>query len=114
MNAKKRKTHLPYLEGLRGVMAVNVILSHFVIVYYPEMYFPEYAQDGGLLTLFAKTPLSIFVNGNIAVQFFFVLTGFLVCRSVILNDAERPSLIVEKFINRYFRLVVVEIGRAHV
>lgn len=88
-------------------MAVNVILSHFVIVYYPEMYFPEYAQDGGLLTLFAKTPLSIFVNGNIAVQFFFVLTGFLVCRSVILNDAERPSLIVEKFINRYFRLVVV-------
>ena len=35
------KKNLLYLDGMRALMAINVILCHFVCVYFPEMYFPE-------------------------------------------------------------------------
>jgi len=28
---------LKFLDGLRGLMALNVVLCHFVCVYYPQM-----------------------------------------------------------------------------
>lgn len=62
---------------------------------------------GGGLSFFASTPLSIFVNGNIAVQYFFTLTGFLVCRSVILKNSVTIDTLYKKIINRYIRLWVV-------
>ncbi len=74
---------LEYLDGIRSLMAINVVLCHFVEVYYPQMYYQAYAESmGGVLSWFASTPLSVLVNGNVAVQYFFVLTGFLVARSV--------------------------------
>ena len=62
---------------------------------------------GGGLSFFASTPLSIFVNGNIAAQYFFTLTGFLVCRSVILKNSVTIDTLYKKIINRYIRLWVV-------
>lgn len=29
---------LEYLDGIRSLMAINVVLCHFVEVYYPQMY----------------------------------------------------------------------------
>ena len=76
------KKNLLFLDGMRALMAINVILCHFVCVYFPEMYFPEKV---GTLNLFATTPLNVLVNGNVAVVFFFALTGFLVGRSVFIE-----------------------------
>jgi len=97
------KSKLSYLEGMRALMAFNVILCHFVCVYYPQMYFTEYS---GPLSCFATTPLSALVNGNIAVVFFFALTGFLVGRSVFLKDVDVKSVPL-KAGNRYLRLLPV-------
>jgi len=98
---------LEFLDGIRGLMAVNVILCHFVCVYYPQMYYPEFAQTtGGFLSLFATTPLSALINGNIAVQYFFVLTGFLVGRSFFTKNIPSQS-IFSRSIKRYFRLLPV-------
>lgn len=97
------KSKLSYLEGMRALMVLNVILCHFVCVYYPEMYFTAYK---GPLSCFATTPLSALVNGNIAVVFFFVLTGFLVGRSTFLKEVD-IKLIRTKSVNRYLRLLPV-------
>lgn len=35
---------IKWLDGIRGIMAVNVILNHFVCIYFPQMYFGEYAE----------------------------------------------------------------------
>ena len=36
MNPNRKLTHL---EGMRALMALNVLLCHFACVYYPQMYF---------------------------------------------------------------------------
>ncbi len=98
---------LEFLDGIRGLMAFNVILCHFVCVYYPQMYYPEYAESmGGFLGLFATTPLSALINGNIAVQYFFVLTGFLVGRSFFTRSLS-ARVIPDRSIKRYFRLLPI-------
>ncbi|MBR5278308.1 MAG: acyltransferase [Clostridia bacterium] len=97
------KGKLVYLEGMRALMALNVIICHLVCVYYPQMYFAEY---NGPLSYFATTPLSALVNGNVAVVFFFALTGFLVGKSVFLKDVDVNS-IRKKAANRYLRLMPV-------
>ncbi len=95
---------LTHLEGMRGLMAVNVILCHFVCVYYPQMYFSGYEDSS--LSCFYSTPLSALVNGNIAVVFFFALTGFLVGMSVFIKNTD-ASMILQKSKNRYTRLLPV-------
>ena len=97
------KSKLSYLDGMRAFMAFNVILCHFVCVYYPEMYFSDFS---GAMSCFAKTPLSVLVNGNVAVVFFFALTGFLVGRSVFLKDVD-VKIVPSKLLNRYLRLLPV-------
>ncbi len=58
------------------------------------------------MSAFSYTPLSIFVNGNIAVQYFFVLTGFLVARNVITKEVKSTELL-GKICNRYVRLLPI-------
>lgn len=100
----KNQEPLYFLDGIRGLMALNVILCHFVVVYYPQMYFLNHADSlGGFLSLFAKTPLSVLINGDVAVRYFFVLTGFLVGRTSFLKNIQ-PHQIVSRSIKRYTRL----------
>lgn len=100
MNSNRKLVHL---EGMRALMALNVILCHFVCVYYPQMYFKG-EEYSGALSMFATTPLSALVNGNIAVAFFFALTGFLVGRSVFLKN-DGIKVLPGKTANRYLRLL---------
>ncbi len=41
------KKKLSFFEGLRGLMAMNVVVNHFVVVFYPQMYFANYAESIG-------------------------------------------------------------------
>ena len=70
MNRNSRECYgkLEFLEGIRGIAALNVVVCHFVVVYFPQMYYESYANLGGRLSLVAKTPLSVLVNGDVAVR----------------------------------------------
>lgn len=105
IKAEPKKLH--YLEGIRALMAFNVILCHFICAYYPMMYIYDESLYGKTsLSIFSTTPLSALVNGSIAVCFFFVLTGFLVGMSVF-SKPTKIALIEKKSINRYIRLLPV-------
>lgn len=96
------------MDGLRGLMALNVIICHFVVGYYPQMYYLEDAQKfGGFLSLFATTPLSVFVIGDVAVRYFFVLSSFLIATSVYKNVETKTKEIGSLVLKRYFRMVVM-------
>lgn len=105
MEKSNNLTKLDYLDGMRGLMSINVILCHFVTIFFPQMYLAEHSK-GDFLSLFGSTPLNVFVNGNIAVCYFFVLTGFLSARSVYVNDYTLRDLRI-KFINRYLRFIPI-------
>lgn len=106
--SKVNSNKLHYLDGMRGLMAINVILCHFVCVYYPQMYFENSANHSSdFLSLFVTTPLTVTVNGNIAVAYFMVLTGFLVGMSTFTKQNQNFGLFIKKSILRYTRLLPV-------
>ncbi|HET6383372.1 MAG TPA: acyltransferase [Armatimonadota bacterium] len=61
---------LEQLDSLRGLAALSVLGHHFLFV------FPAMVSGSGPYWLLARTPLAIFVAGQQAVIFFFVLSGF--------------------------------------
>lgn len=97
---------LEYLNGLKGMGCVFVFLTHFVFAFYYGMYHyePESCHlPGNFDIIIGKSPLNLLFNGNTAVRLFFVLSGYLLCRSFFLTgDRKRLAKSAGK---RYFRLM---------
>lgn len=101
------KTKVKYLDGLRGIAAIVVVISHFLQVFYPSVYSGDIKTlhtKNSLELILYKTPLNLLVNSNFSVCIFFVLSGFVLSlkffkykeRKIILSGASR----------RYLRLAI--------
>ena len=104
---QNKKERFIFLDGIRGIMSINVVICHFIVVYYPAMYFEEFASTYPLQSIVATTPLSVFVNGNIAVQYFFVLAGFLTAYTLFHSAPYDLKGIIRRIIKRYFRFLPI-------
>jgi peptidoglycan/LPS O-acetylase OafA/YrhL len=90
--ASDRNPRLPELDGLRGLAALTVFFSH-VIGLFP----------GHEAFRVQKTPLHILWDGNAAVVFFFLLSGYVLALPFV--DAGRRAIRPASFIiKRLFRL----------
>lgn len=78
-NAQSRR--LPYFESLRGAAAVFVLLNHLSCVFWNNLY-TERLSATAFEQFWIKSPLNAVTNGNLPVQFFFVLSGLLITRNV--------------------------------
>lgn len=92
------------LDGMRGLMAVNVVLCHFVCVFYPHLYQTTWAIQYGGSTAISSGPLNVLINGDVAVRYFFVLSGFLSAMSVL--KKEKFNL-AQSMLNRYLRFLPI-------
>jgi peptidoglycan/LPS O-acetylase OafA/YrhL len=81
------------LDSLRGIAAFFVFLSHCFLA------LP--INDRVALNVKAS-PLGVLLNGNSAVMFFFVLSGFVLSLPFI--DGRRPLSIAEFYLKRIFRI----------
>ena len=85
---KQHGTHLGYLDSVRGIAAIAVVIYHFLNWDYKD--------------LPAVKITNIFINGADAVAFFFVLSGFVLSYKYVVL---KHDLDIGKFyINRFFRL----------
>jgi peptidoglycan/LPS O-acetylase OafA/YrhL len=103
-----QKNKYLYLEGLRGLLALIVVIHHFLLLFYPEVYYgsnrvSDYVNnaDSFGMTL-ANTPLNIFMNGTWAVCMFMLLSGFVL--SLRYFESNDHGIIRASFFKRYFRL----------
>jgi peptidoglycan/LPS O-acetylase OafA/YrhL len=78
-----------YLEGLRGIAAMQVVLLHFVTGFMP--YTAEHAWP----------PLRILFDGHTAVYVFFLISG-----TVLTPSFARPGPFIAKFGKRIVRLAI--------
>lgn len=98
---------LIHLEGLRGIAAIMVILSHFVVGFYPALYngnTGEMHTGQKLESTIYDTPLNLPYAGNFAVCIFFVISGFVLSNKFF--KTQNKKTIIEMAIMRYFRLLL--------
>jgi len=83
-----KPSHFPSLDGLRAVSILLVIGSHVVMSF--------------------KTRLSLFHFADLGVQFFFVISGFLITSLLIKEKVEKGDISLRNFyVRRIFRIVPV-------
>lgn len=108
MNTESQKIKLGFLDGVRGVAMIIVVLHHFGLAFFPAINYmnPEkiHLGNGGAEMLIAKTPLNLFFNGGFAVSIFFVLSGFVL--SYKFHQSGSRKLLTEYTFKRYFRLLL--------
>lgn len=104
---------LHYLDGLRGVASLVVYFHHFLLLVFPPFYFLDMEflnQAPSLLQYFATTPLRLLFDGTLAVQIFFIHSGFVLCYQFFykskISKELRYDVVVSSAIRRYFRLTI--------
>ncbi|HTB05880.1 MAG TPA: acyltransferase family protein, partial [Bacteroidia bacterium] len=102
-NGKK----VQYLEGLRGLAASLVVIHHFLLAFYPSVYFgdPKTVHTTHFIELaYFRSPLSALTNGNFMVAIFFVLSGYVLSRGYMINN--KIETLTSSAIRRFPRLYI--------
>ncbi|WGR96452.1 acyltransferase [Bradyrhizobium sp. ISRA443] len=91
-------SRMSYLDGLRGVMALNVALSHFMTAFDFAIYTgrPEHAHGSWEVALSAYPFVFIAAGGNYAVCVFLALSGFVLAKSFHKSDVSAIALVVKR------------------
>ncbi len=98
---------LLYLDGIRGLAALIVVLNHFIVAFYPALYnasIKEIHTRTGIELWLATTPLNLMYNGSFSVCMFFVLSGYVL--SYKFFRIGNTQIIVQSAVKRYFRLAL--------
>ena len=95
-----------YLNGLRGVAAINVMIMHFFVALAPAMvYGSKYPSHfGSLDQIFSTTPLGLIGAGNFSVCIFFVLSGYVLTQKFF--KTKENNIIISSAVRRYPRLFI--------
>jgi len=100
---------LHYLDGLRGILAVIVFVHHYLYAFCPDVVFGgdyrEFITTGwNMHKVIALTPVNILFNPGTAINFFFLLSGYVQTYSYFKN----PGIVFlqKSFFKRYFRLAL--------
>jgi peptidoglycan/LPS O-acetylase OafA/YrhL len=98
--AKGKAQRLAFFDGLRGIAALGVVISHLLQHFYTLAYAP--GPEDQVSRLIGSSPLSAFYNGQFSVWIFFLLSGLVLSASV---DREYFAL-TATIVRRYVRLTL--------
>ncbi|HEX4132514.1 MAG TPA: acyltransferase [Pirellulales bacterium] len=98
------KDRLHYLDGLRGVASVAVVLWHNFLAFFPGAVMPDVPMRSSVLEKHLyRSPFSIFFAGDFAVYVFFMMSGFVI--SLKFFQGADSELLQKGFLRRYVRLM---------
>ncbi len=105
---------ITYLDGLRGIAAINVMIMHFFIVLAPAMIYSNRMPShfGNLEQFFSNTPLGLIGAGNFSVCIFFVLSGYVLTYKYF--KTRDNSIIISSAVRRYIQIVCSGIRNSNV
>lgn len=89
------------LEGLRGVAALAVVLSHLALEFFPTLI--NGSGDNALQVWVYNSPFRFLYSGLFAVCIFFVMSGFVLSRKYL--RTHDGAVLADGTIKRYFRLM---------
>lgn len=83
---------LGYVEGVRGVAALTVVVAHFLQIFLPVVYEGDAAKSWGVgERAFETSPANVVLNPNFAVCLFFVLSGYVLSYG-FMADGDRARI----------------------
>jgi peptidoglycan/LPS O-acetylase OafA/YrhL len=93
----RKVPRIAYLESIRGLAALQVLLLHFFAAFAPDLVFslPAGAAVAGYIHL---SPLYFLYDGYSAVYIFFALSGYVLTRSFERHPAQPSSQILARII----------------
>jgi peptidoglycan/LPS O-acetylase OafA/YrhL len=93
----QKAPRIAYLESIRGLAALQVLLLHFFSAFAPDLVFalPAGAAVAGVIHL---SPLYFLYDGYSAVYIFFALSGYVLTRSFERNLAQPSSQVLARVI----------------
>ena len=101
------KKRIQWVDGLRGIASICIVLHHFIIGYYPAAYEGATAMrhlPGSVEADFSQSPLAFFVLGDFWVSVFCMVSGFVIASQVFaMKDGKQFS---KSVIKRYPRLLI--------
>jgi peptidoglycan/LPS O-acetylase OafA/YrhL len=94
---REKVPRIGYLESIRGLAAVQVLLLHFLAAFAPDLVFslPAGAAFAGYIHL---SPLYFLYDGYSAVYIFFTLSGYVLTRSFERNLAQPSSQVLARIV----------------
>lgn len=94
-----------YLEAVRGIASLIVVLTHFMSAFYPSAIFgSRYQAHGSWESNFTTTPLSLMFSGDFAVCVFFVLSGYVLSLPYFGKTARETNSLLSALVKRPIRL----------
>lgn len=89
---------ISFLEGLRGVAALQVVLLHYAAALFPVAAragtTPRYSWE----SIVGNSPLFFLLDGYSSVNIFFLLSGFVLARSFVRSDVGVARLVAKRFL----------------
>lgn len=95
--AKDREPRLDYIDSLRGIAAVQVLLSHAMLAFFLGVAMASPAS-GRLVGYLAASPLFFLMDGASAVCIFFVLSGYVLTPLFTHSRAKSGTLVGSRFL----------------
>jgi len=110
MSEETSEKKLFYLDGIRGLAAFAVVISHYIQVFYPAALNgrPQQAHFEWD-TWYGYSPINLFYNGQFAVCLFFVLSGYVLSVKMFGKELDSENFqksLHSSAIRRYIRLAV--------
>lgn len=105
---EKQGEKIDYLDGLRGLAAVGVMVIHFVVSFYPALFTAKAEQvhlPNGVEVAIAKSLWTVFYPGNLAVPIFFVLSAYVLSYRFFIY--KELAIVRSGAYRRYLRLALV-------
>lgn len=94
-----------YLDGVCGLAASAVVLTHFVAAVYPHGAFGgSVPLNGGWEQMFLYPPIGLLVAGHFAVCLFFLLSGYVLSLPLLLKGNSWRHILAAT-VKRPFRLL---------
>ncbi|MGF1737234.1 acyltransferase family protein [Photobacterium satsumensis] len=108
MNTHSSNNQLYYLDSLRGIAAICVVISHCFLWFLPGMH-TGLSPEGSISNLVFNSPFTFFYKGGSAVLLFFVLSGYVLSFCCISKNLD-SGYIQKSAAKRYLRLGIPVAG----
>ncbi|RKT99693.1 hypothetical protein C7H84_31050 [Burkholderia sp. Nafp2/4-1b] len=101
MTTQLQATKFEFLDGLRGIAALQVVFLHYCAAFLPTFARAGVPEHYKWETLATNSPAFFLIQGYVAVYVFFIMSGFVLANSFLNSRAPVVALAVKRCIRLY-------------